>query len=429
MTTGIDAEARQVQRVHIKDNKLVIDHLTIDDPEVVEYLSVAHEIDKLLVESLRLGVRILRIAQTTGDVEMVKREFESMVSGIGAKVDKLLMESKDALGKRLSEFTSQELQKSLRDHKGEIKDELVRLFGPESAVSIQKQIDKMLEIQGTNYTQALNRVLSESDNPENPFYKLRKELKDKVDDAVKEIRELREKWIETVGEARGLAQEREKGTAKGRTYQEYIFERVESMSRVFGDTAENVADQLGEKGKSRAGDVLVTLNPSDTANAEIRVVIEAKNRTTTSPAILKELDEAMENRVAAAAIAVFSKAEYVPPGLRTWRDYPGRKYICLSMEDEADSFALEFSYRCARFDALRSVEVSEQRIDFTAIQNIFKQLRARLNEFAQMKTRLSGAQTAIGEVQGLIDSHQRAMRGDLDEVDRLLSMQQQTSTT
>lgn len=415
-------------KLYIQDNKLIIENLTINDSEIVEYLAVAHDIDKLLIESLRLGVRVMRLAQTTGDVEMVKREFESMIGGINAKVDRLLTESKDAIGKRLSDFTSQELQKSLRDHKGEMKEELVRLFGPESAVSIQKQIDKMLETQGINYSQALNKVLSEADDPENPFCKLRNELKEQVDDIVKEIRSLREKWIETVGEAKGVAAEREKGTAKGRTYQEYIFERVESMSRVFGDTAEYVADQPGEKGKSRAGDILVKLNPRDTAKADIRLVIEAKNRTTTAPAILKELDEAMENRLAAAAIAVFSLAEYVPSGLRTWRDYPGCKYICLSTEDETDSFALEFSYRCARFDALRSVEVAERRIDFTAVQNILKQLRARLNEFIQMKTKLSGAQNAIDDTQALIDSHQKALRSDLDEIDRLLSIQQQANT-
>ena len=429
MTMVTETEGKLERRVHIKDNKVVIDKLTIDDPEIVEYLAVAQDIDKILVEALRLGVRILRIAQTAGDVEMVKREFESMIGGIGARVDKLLLEAKDSLGKRLSEFTSQELQKSLRDHKGEIKEELVRLFGPESAVSVQKQIDKMLEAQGKNYTQALNQVLAEADNPENPFYKLRKELKEKMDDSVKEIRSLREKWLETVGEARGLALEREKGTAKGRTYQEYVFERVESISRVFGDTAEYVADQLGEKGKSRAGDVLVTLNPRDTGNADVRVVFEAKNRGITVPAILKELDEAMENRLAVAAIAVFSKAEYVPSGLRTWRDYPGCKYICVMTEDEPDPFALEFSYRCARVDALRSIEIVEQSIDFVAVQNILKQVRARLNEFAQMRTKLTGAQSAIDDVQTLINNHQKAMRSDLDEIDRLLSKPQQAETS
>jgi len=425
-----ETEGGLEHKVRIQEDKLVIENLIIDDPEVVEYVSaIAHDMEKVVVEALRLGVRSLRIAQTIGDVEMVKREFESMISGISTNVDKVLREAKEALGKRLSEFTSEELQKSLRDHRGEVQLELVRLFGPESAVSVQKQVDKMLEAQGKSYTQALTQVLAETDNPDNPFFKLRKELKDKADEAVKEVRLLRDKVLETVGEARGIALEREKGTAKGRTYQEYIFERVEGIARVFGDTAEYVADQLGEKGKSRVGDVLITLNPNDTGNATIRTVIEAKNQRTTVPAILKELDEAMENRLAVSAIAVFSKTEYVPSGLRSWRDYPGCKYICVLTEDESDPFALEFSYRCARVDALRSVEIVGPTIDFVAVQNILKQVRARLNEFVQMRTKLTGAQSAIGDVQTLIDNHQKAMRSDLDEIDRLLSKPQQPNAS
>jgi hypothetical protein len=430
MATITETEGDIERKVRIQDDKLIIEKLVIDDPEIVGYVrTIAHDMEKTIVEALRLGMRSLRIAQTVGDVEMVKREFESMISGIGTNVDKVLMEAKEALGKRLSEFTSEELQRSLRDHRGEIQTELVRLFGPESAVSVQKQVDKMLEAQGKSYAHALTQVLADTDNPENPFFKLRKELKDKADEAVKEVRLLRDKVLETVSEAKGAALEREKGTAKGRTYQEYVFERVEGIARVFGDTAEYVADQLGEKGKSRAGDVLITLNPKDTGNADIRSVIEAKNRGTTVPAILNELDEAMENRLAVSAIAVFSKTEYVPPGLRSWRDYPGCKYICVLTEDESDPFALEFSYRCARVDALRSVEIPEQTIDFVAVQNMLKQVRARLNEFAQMRTKLTGAQAAIGDVQNLIDNHQKAMRNDLDEIDRLLSKPQQRNAS
>lgn len=412
-------------RIHVENAKVVIEKLIFDDPEVAEYVAAAGDRSKAIVEALRLGVRVLRMARTTGDVEMVKREFETMSNSISTSVDKVLIEAKEAVGKRLNEFTSEELQKSLREHRGELQTELVRLFGPESAVSVQKQIDKMLEAQGKCYTQSLKQVLEETDSPENPFFKLRKELKEKADEAVKEVKLLRDKVLEVVGEAKGVATEREKGTAKGRIYQEFVFERVESIARVFGDTAEYVADQTGEKGKSKAGDVLVTLNFRDTSNADVRFVFEAKNRKTNVPEILAELDEAGENRIAAAAVAVFSSYEYVPSGLRTWRDYPGHKYVCVLMEDKSDPYTLEFSYRCARVDALSSIEVAEQKVDFAAIQGVLKQVRARLNEFQQMRSKLTGAQGAIVDVQNLIEKHQQAMRNDLDEIDRLLSVPQQ----
>jgi len=119
---------------------------------------------------------------------------------------------------------------------------------------------------------------------------------------------------------------------------------------------------------------------------------------------------------------VFSSTKYVPSGLKSWRDYPGHKYICVADEDKSDPFTLEFSYRCARFDALKSIEIEEPRLDFAAIEGMVKQVRARLIEFQNMRSKLGGATHAIEEVQTLIDKHQQAMRNDLDEIDRLLSV-------
>ena len=101
----------------------------------------------------------------------------------------------------------------------------------------------------------------------------------------------------------------------------------------------------------------------------LRIEIEAKNRRVTQEGILEELDDAKENRSAVAAVAVFSRDDYVI-GLRTWRDYHGHRYICVLNEEEPTSFALDYSYRCARVDALRSIEAEEVRFDLAAVQGL-----------------------------------------------------------
>ena len=346
------------QKVRVENSKVIIEKLVVDDSAVTEYVASVKDQVQAIVEALRVGTRVLRIAATSGDVEMVKREFETIVGRINTSVEEVLIEAKQAIEKRLTEFTNEELQKSLREHKSELQQELVKLFGPESAVSVQKQIDEMLQVQGRTYTQALAKVLEQTGDPENPFFKLRKELREEVEKGVKTIYDLRDKVMEVVGEAKGVAVERERGTAKGREYQDYVYEKVEHIARVFGDIAENVADQPGEKARSKAGDVVVTLNPRDTSNVDLRIVFEARNRSSTVPQILRDLDEAKENRIAVAAVAVFSSVDYVPSGLRSWRDYPGHRYICVLPEDEADPYPLELAYRWARFDALRSIEIA-----------------------------------------------------------------------
>jgi hypothetical protein len=252
MVTRAKTQVNGGPDVQIEDTKVLIKELVIDDRYVAEYLSSAPDAAAAVIEALKLGVRILRLAGTSGDVEMVRREFDAMITGVSTNVEKVLAEAREAVGKRLTQFGTDELQTSLRNHRKELNDELERLFGPDSAKSVQKQIDDMLEQQGKTYVEALAHLLEQTDDPDNPFYRLREELKAKAEEAVKEVRELRDKVIEVVGHAKGAAAEAEKGTAKGRTYQQYVFDEVERIARTFGDTASFTANQPGEKGKKQA---------------------------------------------------------------------------------------------------------------------------------------------------------------------------------
>lgn len=426
MVTTPETQVTGKPDVQVDDTKVLIKDLAIDDRDLAEYLAAAEDQVQAIVEALRLGVRILRLAGTSGDVEMVKRQFDGMITIMDRNVEKVLEEAEKGISQRLTKFSTEELQKSLDGHSKEINEELIKLFGPGQANSVQRQIDKVLETQAKLYRRELSQVLESTDDPENPFFKLRKEVRDKADEAVKEIRGLRDKVIEIVGGAKGAATEAEKGTAKGRSYQELVYEQVDRMAGVFGDTAKDVADQPGEKGRSKAGDIVVELNPEESSGIHLRIVFEAKNRRVTQEGILEELDEAKENRSAVAAVAVFSRDDYVP-GLRTWRDYHGHRYICVLNEEELTSFALDYSYRCARVDALRSIEAEEVRFDLAAVKGLLKRIKGRLADFQKMQANLTGAKGSLDKVSELIEEHKRVIHEDLDEIDRLFLVGQEAS--
>lgn len=415
--------------VKVEDGKVFVQDLVVDDRDVVEYLAALDDLAAAVVEALRVGVRVLRIAATSGDIEMVKRQFDAMTAAVQTNVDKLLQGAEDTLAERLTKFSSEDLKKSLDGHRDDVNKELVKLFGPESANSVQRQIDKLLEQQAKLYKQGLAAVLEQTDDPENPLAKLREELKGKAEEAVREIRGLRDKVLEIVGEAKGVAAEREKGTAKGRTYQELVFDEVDRIARIFGDSALFAANQQGEKGKT-TGDIVVEVNPQETSGTQLRIVVEAKDQKNISgPAILRELDEAKENRVAVAAVAVFSSPGDVPGTVRTWRDYAGHRYVCPFRQDEGDPFALEFTYRCARVDAVRSIQPEEAKLDVAGIKEVLKRVKGKLADFQQMQSNLTGARGSIDKVSELIEAHKKAMRDDLDEVDRLFRAAQQEQPT
>ena len=422
MVTTLETNLGGKPDVQIEGTKVLIKELVIDDRDLAEYLAAVEDQTKAIVEALRLGVRILRLAGTTGDVEMVKRQFDAMISDITNKVDKVLVDARDAVGRRLTQFNTDELQTSLSKHRRELNEALEKLFGPGSANSVQKQIDEMLQQQGKTYAEALTSLLQQTDNPDNPFFKLREELKAKAEEAVKEVRELRDKVIEVISGAKGAAAEAEKGTAKGRTYQELVFEHVSDIARHFGDTAVDVGDQPGLKGQSKAGDALVEINPQESSNSALKIVFEGKNQAGMSiPKLLSELDEAKENRAAASAVAVFSSPDIVPAAVGLWRDYPRRRFVCVLDQDAPEPTMLEFTYRIARFEALRAIAPVERKLDMMAIRNVIQSIRTRVGVLQQMKTKLTGASSAIDEVQRLIDNHREGIRNDLVEFDRLMA--------
>lgn len=422
METRLDTQVNGKPDVQIEDTKVLIKDLAIEDRDLAEYLSSVPDAAATAIEALKLGARILRLAGTSGDVEMVKREFEGMTTTINTAVERVLSEARSKLSERLTQFGTQELEVALRKHQRELNQEIERLFGSESAVSVQKQIDELLRKQAEAYSSSLKNVIEPSEDPENPFNRLRQDVAGEVAKATAAISNVHTEVMKIVGEAKGVAAEAEKGTAKGRTYQELVFEHVSDIARHFGDTAVYVADQPGLKGQSKAGDVVVEINPQESSNSALQVAFEAKNQAGISiPKLLRELEEAKENRAAASAVAVFSSAGIVPAGVGLWRDYPARRFVCVLDKEVPEPIMLEFTYRCARFEALRAIAPAERRFDITAVRNVIQSIRTRVGALQQMKTKLTGASSAIDEVQRLIENHREEIRHDLEEFDRLLA--------
>lgn len=421
MVTTTETHANGKSVVRYGDGRVIIEGLVIEDSDIEAYVAAAINKEDAVAEAISLGVRILRLAATSGDSEMVKREFDNMIASIGSNVEKVLGDAEEGVAETLNKFATEQLNKSLDDHREKVSKELTMLFGSESTKSVQVQIDKMLAEQAKLYRRELAQVLEKTDDPDNPFFKLRKELKDKADDTTKEFRELRDKILEAVGVEKGAAEESEKGTAKGRTYQELVYDEINRIASGFGDTAEYVADEAGEQGKQRSGDVLVEINPEESNGVGVRVVFEAKSGPLSQKQVLTEFENAKENRSAASAVVVFSHPD-LAPGKLPWRNFQDHNYVISMNEDGSDRYALEFAYRCARVDAIHSLRSDDLSLDISAIRTILDRVSARLTDFQKMKTNLTGAKKSLDSVSQIIEEHQTAVQEELDELDKLFAL-------
>lgn len=109
--------------------------------------------------------------------------------------------------------------------------------------------------------------------------------------------------------------ERNLSTAKGRAYEDIATAHIASVAAACGDRAEHTGNQpgilMGSRGPSKRGDVVSIINSSGLAD-DLRIVLEIMDRDPkdlTGKAVVSELQEAMQNRRAQAAIAVIASVE------------------------------------------------------------------------------------------------------------------------
>jgi hypothetical protein len=209
--------------------------------------------------------------------------------------------------------------------------------------------------------------------------------------------------------------ERERGTAKGRTFEEEVAEAVDRLATVQGDDCEAVGDVKGATGKT--GDVVVAIDGCH-GPARGRIVFEAKNSRLSRPKALQELDDSLRQRDADFAVLVVPDEDKVPAKLRPLREYNGDKMI-VTFEPDDGGLALELAYSLARARVLMQRSESDG-IDAAAIRDTVDRALQSMEDVRKIKNQLTGAKTNIDNARGMIDTMAEAVRERLRQVDELV---------
>jgi hypothetical protein len=209
--------------------------------------------------------------------------------------------------------------------------------------------------------------------------------------------------------------ERERGTAKGRTFEEAVAEAVDEIALAQGDVAEAVGDQKEATGK--VGDVVVAIDACN-GPARGRIVLEAKDRRLSTPRALEELDKAMAHRSADFAVLVVPTDDEVPAKMEPLREYNGDKLI-VALDDETGVLPLELGYRLARARALMKRSDGDG-IDAGAVSDTVERALADLADERRIKQTLTGAKTGIERAYDQVEAMAARVRGHLQEIDTLL---------
>ncbi|MGK2939287.1 MAG: hypothetical protein ACSLFR_16015 [Solirubrobacteraceae bacterium] len=408
--------------VSIRNGRLAIDGLLIDDETVVRLAADSDDPSAFIRDALIVGARVLDREQAGTNTDFVRAEFERSARELK---DEFTLRAK-AVADRLD----QKVDETFGPADGHVTKALTKHFGDESTAAVQHKVRAVVTEVATQMREDLRKQLT-TDSADNPIVAIQKAslgvMKQNADQQNAHLRVMAEKMEAMRVELTQLKAEREKveeldaererGTAKGRTYEEALAEALDDLAAARGDVCEAVGDFGGEGG--RKGDVVIAIDACG-GPARGRVVFEAKNRRLSKKEALEELDGALKIRGGDYAVLVVPSDEKLPARTNPLREFNGDKLFVAFDPDDGSTLALEVAYGLARARVLQARSETD-RVDPDAVRAEVERAQGGMDEVRRIKTQLSNARTGIDNASSIVEAMAQTVRGHLARIDELLA--------
>jgi len=409
-------------RVQALQGRLAIDYLVVEDETAARLASEREDPVRFVVEAIEIGARVLDREQTGANAEFVRAEFEKTARALDAE----FVERARTIAERLD----QKVDEVFGPEHGHVTRALARHFGDESSVAVQNRVKAVLGEVSAQMREDLRKQFS-ADADSNPLAVFQRthlaatrqiagEQAEHLRTMNARLEAMRVEIAQLRSEKEKLAQiaaVEEKGTAKGRTYEEAVAEALDALAGARGDDCEAVGDLRGEGGKK--GDVVVAIDAC-TGPARGKIVFEAKNKRLSKNEALAELDAALETRAADYAVLVVSADDKLPARTHPLREFNGDKLFVSFDPDEGSTLALEVAYGLARARVLMA-HAADDGIDTAALRAEVERAQGAMEGVRRIKSQLTNATTGIDEARKILDAMAAGVRGHLAAIEALLA--------
>ena len=326
--------ATPLRQTHVRSigDRVAIDGLVVDDDAAVRLVRAREEAGddpvKLVLDAIGIGARVLDREQTGANAEFVRNEFDKVSREVEQSFTQQAGAAGEQLKKQLDEVFAPEgfLARSLERH-----------FSDDSSGAVQHRVKQVVEEVTRQAQQELLKQFFSADSA-NPLAEFKAGVIRAVHQAGQRqdtgLRNLDQRMAglqEQLGALKAerdklaeLEAERERGAAKGRTFEELVHDEIDRIAAAQGDDCDAVGDVNGAGG--RVGDVLVGIDACR-GPARGRIVFEAKNSKLSKNRALQELDEALHQRDADFAVLVVPSEDKLPARMRPLREFNGDKLI------------------------------------------------------------------------------------------------------
>jgi len=411
--------------VHTRHGRLHVDGLVVDDETVVRLAQAREEAGespaRMVTDALEIGARVLDREQTATNTDFVKTEFERAAR----ELDAGFVERARVVAERLDA----KVDEAFGPENGHLTRALARHFSDDSATAVQHRVKAVLDEVMTRSRADLIRQFSSADasNPLADFKQMSQAMmRQAAERQERQLREMTERLGLLQAEVQRLHSEREKleevaavaekGTAKGRTYEEAVFEAIDAIAISQGDDCDAVGDHRGVGG--RKGDVVAAIDAC-AGPARGRIVFEAKSSKLSKNAALTELSEALAARNADFAVLVVASEDKLPARTHPLREFNGDKMFVVYDPDDGTRLPLEVAYALARARVLMARGEADE-VDADALRSEIDRAVGAMEDVRRVKSQLTNAATGIEEARSILDSMATTVRAHLGQLHTLL---------
>jgi flagellin-like hook-associated protein FlgL len=411
--------------IDVRDGALSIDGLVVDDRTLVELVRRRMESgvdpEHTVRDALEIGARVLDREGTGAEVDYVRRELERMSSD----VERGLREQFE----RFLGGDSGEMSKALESHSEELGELIARHFGSDRATAVQHQVRDVIGKALQESRQDLLRQFSAQDG-HNPLA----DFKGAVIREMKASRQSGETLIAKIHSLEGeikrlqdarraeeeLTAERERGTSKGRSFEQRAYELIDQMASARGDVAHHVGDERSASG-GKLGDVVVEIDAASGA-AKGRIAFEVKDEKLSKNRAWETLNGALGERDAGFAVLVVASEEKVPSGREPLHEYEGNKMIVALDKESLDPRPLELAYRYARCRCLMSAEKSLE-VDAAGVRDAAEEALSALRDAQKIRASLTGATNSVDNAREALNVMVERVQTAIARVESLIAAQ------
>ncbi|HEY8770209.1 MAG TPA: hypothetical protein VIM03_06680, partial [Thermoleophilaceae bacterium] len=274
--------------VRTAGDRLVVDALVVEDECAVRLVrereQSGEDAARTVVDAIEIGARVLDREQAAANTEFVKTEFERASRQLEVEFTDKARKVAEHFGTKVDEVFGPDGQQAK---------ELEKLFSDGSTGSVQNRVRELVAETMARSREDLIRAFTSGD-ASNPLAEFKNATTRTIERAEQrqhatqqallgQMAQL-EKQLQALRDEKekleAVDAERERGTAKGRSFEQLVAEALDALALGQGDDAEAVGDLKGAGGKT--GDVVVSIDACN-GPARGRIVFEAKDRKLSKP--------------------------------------------------------------------------------------------------------------------------------------------------